>query len=50
MDIGTVVGLVLAVAAIGIAVVIGGGGNVMALVDPTSVFVVIIGAAGAAII
>ncbi|MEQ9095498.1 flagellar motor protein MotP [Leptolyngbya valderiana BDU 20041] len=50
MDIGTVVGLVLAVAAIGIAVVIGGGGNVMALVDPTSVFVVIIGAAGAVVI
>ncbi len=39
MDIGTVVGLVLAVLANVIAVVIGGGGNVMALVDPTSVFV-----------
>ncbi|MFI4917244.1 MAG: motility protein A [Phycisphaerales bacterium JB060] len=50
MDIGTVVGLVLAFAAIVIAVVIGGGGNVMALVDPTSIFVVIIGATGAVVI
>lgn len=50
MDIGTVVGLVLAVVAIAIAVVIGGGGNIMALVDPTSVFVVIIGATGAVIV
>ncbi|MEO1277479.1 MAG: motility protein A [Planctomycetota bacterium] len=50
MDIGTVVGLVLAFLAIVIAVVIGGGGNVMALVDPTSVFVVIFGATGAVVV
>lgn len=50
MDIGTVVGLVLAFMAIVIAVFIGGGGNVMALVDPTSVFVVIIGATGAVVV
>ncbi|MCW5757623.1 MAG: motility protein A [Phycisphaeraceae bacterium] len=50
MDIGTVIGLVLALLAILIAIMIGGGGNVMALVDPTSVFVVIVGAMGAVII
>ncbi|MEQ8843778.1 MAG: motility protein A [Phycisphaerales bacterium] len=50
MDIGTVVGLVLAFLAIVIAVFIGGGGNVMALVDPTSVFVVIFGATGAVVV
>ncbi|MEO1007059.1 MAG: MotA/TolQ/ExbB proton channel family protein [Planctomycetota bacterium] len=50
MDLGTVVGLVVAVLAIGIGVVIGGGGNVGALIDPTSVFVVILGATGACVI
>jgi len=50
MDIGTVVGLVLAFLAIVIAVLIGGGGDVMALVDPTSVFVVIFGATGAVVV
>ena len=50
MDIGTIVGLVLAFMAIVVAVLIGGGGNVMALVDPTSVFVVILGATGAVVV
>jgi len=50
MDIGTVIGLVLAVVAMGIGILIGGGGDVTAVVDITSVFVVIFGAAGAVVI
>ncbi len=49
MDIGTVVGLVLAGAAILIGVILGGG-SFGALFDITSVFVVIIGTIGACVI
>jgi len=50
MDFSTVVGLVLALVAMSIAVFIGGGGNVMALVDVVSIFVVIFGTFGAVLI
>ncbi|MEL6797753.1 MAG: motility protein A, partial [Planctomycetota bacterium] len=48
MDIGTVIGLVVAVAAIALGVVF--GGNPLALVDVVSIFVVLIGTMGATII
>ena len=48
LDIGTIIGLVVAVAAIALGVVF--GGNPMALIDVVSIFVVLIGTTGAVII
>lgn len=50
MDFSTVIGLALALVAMFVAVFIGGGGNVMALVDVVSIFVVIFGTIGAILI
>lgn len=48
MDIGTIIGLVVAVAAIALGVTF--GGNPLALIDVVSIFVVLIGTVGATII
>ncbi len=48
VDIGTVIGLIVAVAAIALGVAF--GGNPLALIDVVSIFVVLIGTAGATII
>ena len=49
MDMGTVIGLVLAIAAILVGIILGGG-SIGAMIDPTSVFVVILGTIGAVVI
>ncbi|MFG0282904.1 MAG: motility protein A [Phycisphaerales bacterium JB039] len=49
MDIGTIIGLVLGVLAILIGVVLGGG-SIPAMIDPTSVMVVLVGSLGAMVI
>lgn len=47
MDLGTVIGVVLAVVALGIGIFIGGGGDIMAIFDVVSVFIVLFGTIGA---
>lgn len=50
MDLGTVIGLVLAVVALAIGIFIGGGGDIMAIFDVVSVFIVVFGTIGAVLI
>jgi len=50
MDLGTVVGVVLAVVALAIGILIGGGGDIMAIFDLVSVFIVLFGTIGAVLI
>lgn len=50
MDLGTVVGVVLAVVALAIGILIGGGGDIMAIFDVVSVFIVLFGTIGAVLI
>lgn len=50
MDLGTVVGLVLAVVALAIGIFIGGGGDITAIFDIVSVFIVVFGTIGAVMI
>jgi chemotaxis protein MotA len=49
LDIGTIIGLVLGVAALLVGIVLGGG-SFASLVDPTSVFVVLLGSMGAMVV
>lgn len=50
MDLGTVVGVVLAVVALAIGILIGGGGDIMAIFDVVSVFIMLFGTIGAVLI
>src|SRR5690606_30560698 len=47
MDLGTVIGVVLGVVAMFVGIFIGGGGDVMALYDLVSIFIVLFGTLGA---